>query len=52
MDNYTKDLLHQVELADDDKFDTDYNTKVFAKSVLSLLPDELIQYAIWDVSHR
>lgn len=49
MNNQTQQLLEEVEKIQDDTYKTDYNAKLLAKSILSLLPDEVIQYAIWSV---
>ena len=51
MNNYTKELLKEVEATDSDNYKTNYESKLMSKAILSLLPDEdyLIQYAIYEV---
>lgn len=43
------ELMDEVDRVQDDTYKTDYNAKMLAHSILSLLPDEVIQYAIWTV---
>lgn len=49
MNNHTQQLLDEVDKVQDDTYKTDYNAKMLAHSILSLLSDEVIQYAIYQV---
>lgn len=51
MNNYTQDLMKQVEQTDSDNYKTNWDSKMVSKAILNILPDEdyLIQYAIWEV---
>ena len=49
MNNQTQQLLDEVSKVQDDTYKTDYNAKMLAHSILSLLSDEVIQYAIYQV---
>ena len=45
----TEALLEEVEQTDDNRYKLDYTSRLLAKSILSLLPDEVIQFAVWQV---
>ena len=49
MNQQTEQLMEEVSKVQDDTYKTDYNSKMLASSILSILPDEVIQYAIYQV---
>jgi len=49
MKQETIELLKQVEAIDDDKYNCNYDAKIIAKTILTLLPDECVKYAIFKV---
>ena len=49
MNQTTQQLMDEVSKVQDDTYKTAYNAKMLAYSILSLLGDDVIQYAIYQV---